>query len=142
MEREELKNKIIEVIDQSKLGSVATIKDDKPWVRYMAIQHDEDLTLYTATFAGSRKVEQINKNNHVHVTIGGDSQNMQTAFVNIQANAQVLTDQEEKKKYWSEMLKNYFSGPEDPNYVLIKIVPEIVEYTAPGAHLPEVYKVN
>jgi len=142
MQREELKNKIIEVINQSKLGSVATIKDGKPWVRYMVLQHDENLTLYTATFAGSRKVEEINKNNNVHITVGGDPKDLQMAFVNIQAAAQVLTDTETKKKYWSDMLKIYFSGPEDPNYAVIKIFPEIVEYTAPGAHQPEVYQVN
>lgn len=142
MEREELKNKILEVIKQSKLGSVATIKDGKPWVRYMVIQHDENLTLYTATFSSSRKVEQINKNNNVHVTVGGDPKNLQTAYVNIQATAKVLTDSGTKKKYWCDMLKAYFSGQEDPNYVVIKIFPEIVEYMAPGAHQPEIYQVT
>jgi len=87
MEREELKSKIIEVVEQSKLGSVATIKDGKPWVRYMVVHHDENLTLYTSTFIGSRKVEQISKDNNVHVTVGGDPKNLKTAYVNIQKPA-------------------------------------------------------
>jgi general stress protein 26 len=37
MQREELKNKIIEVIEQSRLASVATINENKPWVCYMAV---------------------------------------------------------------------------------------------------------
>lgn len=140
MEREELKSKIIEVIEQSKLGSVATIKDGKPWVRYMVVHHDEDLILYTSTFINARKVEQINKDSNVHIVIGGDPKNLQTAYVNIQATAKVLTDSETKKKYWCDMLKAFFSGPEDPNYAVIKILPEVIEYMAPGAHQPEVYK--
>lgn len=142
MEKEELKNSIVKVIEESKLGSVATIKDGKPWVRYMIIQHDENLVLYTATFINARKVEQMNKDSNVHIAIGGDSKNLQTAYVNIQATAKVLTDSETKKKYWCDMLKAYFSGPKDPNYAVIKIFPEVIEYMAPGAHQPEIYQVT
>ncbi len=142
MEREELKNKIIEVIERAQLGSVATIKDGKPWVRYMMIQHDKDLSLYSTTFANSRKVEQINKNNNIHITMGGDLKNSQSAYLNIQAKASVLTDLETKKKCWCDMLKQFFLGPEDPNYAVIKISPEVIEYTSPGAHKPEIYVVE
>ncbi len=142
MEKEALKNKIIEVIEQSKLGSVATVKDDKPWVRYMIIHRDEGLNLYTTTFANSRKVEQIKKNNNVNITLGGDPNNWQTAYVNIQAEAQVSTDLEIKKRCWCDMLKQFFSGPEDPNYVVIKISPQEIEYMSPGAHKPEIYAVE
>lgn len=143
MEREELKNKIIEVIEQAKLGSVATIKDGKPWVRYMVIHadnKDKDLNFYTTTFINSRKVEQIKKNNNIHVTIGGDPKNWQAAYVNIQATAQIATDLETKKKCWCDMLKQFFSGPEDPNYAVIKISAQTIEYMEPGAHKPEIYE--
>ena len=142
MEREVLKSKIIEVIEGSRLGSVATIKDGKPWVRYMVIKHDENLTLYTSTFQKSRKVEQINKDNNVHITVGGDPKNLQSAYINVQATAQILTDPETKKQQWSDMLKNYFSGPEDPNYAVIKISPQVIEYMVPGTHQPEMYQVG
>lgn len=142
MEREELKNKISEVIKKSRMGSMATIRDGKPWVRYMMLQQDENLNCYASTFAGSRKVEQIRKNNNVHIAVGGDANNTQAAYVNIQATAQVLTDLETKKKYWSDMLKQFFSGPEDPNYAVIKISPQVIEYTSSGAHPPEIYVVD
>lgn len=142
MEREELKSKIIELIEQTKLGSVATIKDGKPWVRYMVIHLDQGLNLYTTTFVNSRKVEQIRENNNVHITIGGDPNNWEAPYVNIQATAEVSTDLEMKKKCWSDMLKAFFSGPEDPNYAVIKIFPKVIEHVSPGVHKPEIYEVD
>lgn len=85
------------------------------------------------------KVDQIKKNNNIHITVGGDPKNWQVPYVNIQAEASVLTDLETKKKCWCDMLKQFFSGPEDPNYTVIKISPQVIEYMSPGAHEPEVY---
>lgn len=142
MDKETLKDKIAEVIDNAKLGSVATIKDGKPWVRYMVIQHDENLDCYSSSFASSRKVEQINKDENIHITIGGDANDFSKPYLNIQATAQVLSDLETKKKIWTDHLKKYFSGPEDPNYVVIKYLPQFIEYMIPGSMQPEIYEVN
>ena len=52
MGNEELKQKITEVIDNAQLGSVATIKDGKPWVRYMAMSRiDDSMDIYSSSFA-------------------------------------------------------------------------------------------
>lgn len=142
MQREELKNKILKVIKQYPVGSVATIKDGKPWVRYMVMHAEEDLVLYTTSFASSRKIDQIKKNNNVHITFGADSKNWKLPYLNIDGSAEVLTDLETKKKCWHEMLKQFFEGPEDPNYVVIKISPQVIEYMLPATHQPEVYTVN
>ena len=142
MEREELKKKITEVLDRSPLGSVATIKDGRPWVRYMMLRHDEDLNCFAATFFKSRKIEQIEKDKNVHVTVGGNPKNLELDYINIQAVAEVKTDIETKKKSWDDFLAQFFSGPEDPDYAVIKISPEVIEYMAPGAHEPEIYTVE
>jgi len=142
MKREELRNKMIGMIKTPQLASVATIKDGEPWVRYMVVQGDKDLNLYTTTFSQARKVEQIKRNNKVHVIVGGDPKNWETDFMNIEATAEVLTDLETKKNCWHEKLKEFFSGPEDPNYSVIRISPQVIEYTCSGAHKPEVYTVE
>ena len=142
MDKQELKGKIIGVIESSRLGSVATIKDGKPWVRYMVIHHGENLDCYTTAFASSRKIEQIKKDNNIHLTIGGDPNDFKKSYLNIQAKAQIMDDLETKTKYWSDELKQFFTGPDDPNYVVIKISPEVIEYTAAGTHQPEIYVVG
>jgi len=37
------------------------------------------------------------------------------------ATAEILTDLEIKKKLWCDKLNQFFKGPEDPNYVVVKI---------------------
>lgn len=139
MQKEELKNKIIKVIKEYPVGSVATIKDGKPWVRYMAMQIEDDLMFYTTAFVSSRKIGQIKKDNNVHVTFGADSKNWELPYINVEATAEILTDLETKKKCWRDMLSQFFKGPEDPNYVVVKIKPSFIEYMSPGVHQPEVY---
>ena len=142
MEKQELKGKIVEVIGEMQMGSVATIKEGKPWVRYMMMAPDDDLNLYAATFTQSRKVAQIQADNNVHVTMGGDPQNLEAPYINIQGTAEVLTDLETKQKCWSEMLAKFFKGPEDPDYSVVKVTPQLVEYWTAGSIQPDVYEVG
>ena len=141
MDKQELKNKIIEVMDRGKIGSLATIKDNKPWVRYMVFGHDQGLTCYTTSFAGSRKVDQVKKDVNVHVSMGADPANYSLPYINIQAKAEVSSDLEIKKRCWSDELSKFFKGPDDPGYVVIVIKPSVIEYMSPGSMQPEVYSI-
>jgi general stress protein 26 len=120
-----LKNKILGVLKDNKLASVATLKGAKPWVRYMVV-NNKDLELFAATSIASRKVEQIKANENVHVTIGGDPQNWKKSFVNIQATAEVCTDIATKREFWNDTLKAFFKGPDDPDFAVLKIKPEVM----------------
>ena len=141
MEKPKLKNKILELISKPQLASFGTIKDGKPWIRYMFLTGEPDLTLYTTTFSNSRKVEQLKKDPNIHIVIGGDQEHFKNPHINIQGIAQILTDLDTKKKHWSEHLKVFFSGPEDPNFSVIKISPQLIEYTCGDALTPEIYIV-
>jgi general stress protein 26 len=98
MQKQELKEKILDVVRKCPVGSIATLKDGKPWVRYMVMQPQEDLTLYTTTFALARKVSQIKKDENVHVIFGFDPKNWTLPFINVEGKAEVLTDPLTKKK--------------------------------------------
>ena len=142
MEKAELKQHILDLIREPQLACLATIKDGRPWVRYVMTHGADDLTLYTATFAASRKVAQIKSDPHVHVTLGGRRDDMNHPYANIAATAQVLTDDASKKRIWSEGLKAYFSGPDDPNLVVLKMTPLLIEYMSPGKMMPDIYEVE
>jgi general stress protein 26 len=137
-----LKTKILEVLKKYPVGSVATIRNGKPWVRYMAMQPEDDLTIYTTSFASARKIDQIKANNNVHIAFGFDAQNWELPYVNVVGKAKILTDLKTKKKCWQEPLGQFFDGPEDPDYVVIKITPTLIEYMNPETFEPEVYKPN
>ena len=142
MDNEILKNKIIEVLKRSMLASVATVRDGKPWVRYMVVLQGSGLSLWTTTFAQSRKIQDIRKNNNIDLIIGGDEKNFQAPYLNVKATAEVFTDIETKKRYWNDMLKSYYSGPEDPNLAIIVISPQVIEYMGGDSMTPQVYTVE
>lgn len=143
MENELLKERIVDVLKKSALASFATINEQGcPWIRYMVIQSDDDLNCYAATFKSSRKVKHIENNNNVHLIVGGDPNNFNLPYLNIKAEAQVLSDLESKKNWWHDGLKKFFPGPEDENYAVIKIKPQVIEYMKSGVENPEVYVVK
>ncbi len=141
MNNKELKEKILKVVSGIKLAGFATIKDGKPWVRYVMVI-SKDLDFYITCSLKSRKIDQIKKNNSVHITLGFDLANP-GPYVQIPGKAEILTDKETKKSFWNDMLKTYFSGPEDPDYCVIKVKPEFIELCE--SHLPggiQVYKFD
>jgi len=142
MENEILKNKIVDVLKRSVLAAVATIKDGKPWVRYMVVMQGSGLSLWTTTFTQSRKIQEIKKDKNLDLIIGGDEKNFKAPYLNVRATAEVFTDIKTKKQYWNDMLKSYYSGPEDPNLAIIIISPQVIEYMSGDSMTPEVYVVR
>ena len=137
-----LKEKIAAILTPLQLASVATIADGKPWVRYVMTVGADDMTVRFATFAGSRKVAQIAANPEVHVTVGvSDPANM-TPYLQIQGRARFSTEAAERHGFWSEMLANYFSGPDDPNYGVVIVTPYRIELAAAGVPGPEIWQAG
>lgn len=124
-----LKEKILAKMAEPTLSALATkTEDGKPWVRYVMALADQDLNIRVATFLGSRKVAQIKADPEVHLTLGVDTLETAQSYLQVQGKAQVLSDQSERHSLWREDLAKYFSGPDDPNYGVIKIAPYRIEY--------------
>ena len=137
----DLKKKIQDKMMTPQLSALATITEDgKPWVRYVTPFMDANMTIWVATFAASRKVGHIKKNPEVHLTVGVTSMETAESYLQIQGRAEVLTDAATKKAAWSDLLKGIFSGPDDPNYNVIKITPYRIEYQGMGMVPPEVWE--
>lgn len=60
MSQEELKQKVLNLLDEQKVGTLATVEQDKPHTRYMTFFH-EGLTLYTPTSKETHKADEIEK---------------------------------------------------------------------------------
>ena len=130
----------LEIIGRPQLASLATLTEEgKPWVRYVMTAGDKDLTLRFASYLGSRKVAQMKRNPEVHLTCGVTSPESEDSYLQIQGRAEVVTDEAERGGLWREELKRYFSGPDDPNYCVVRVVPYRIEYMAPGSMEPEVW---
>lgn len=137
---EDLKQRILDVIHKPQLAALATVTEqNNPWVRYVVTVGDGDLNLRCATFAGSRKVQQIKEDPNVHLTCGVTSLQEMQPYLQVQGQAVVTTDKEERHAFWNDLLEPIFEGPDDPNYVVIIIKPYRIEYCTPGSYEPEVW---
>lgn len=136
----DLKEKILAVLRQRRVASLATVTPDgAPWVRYVVPQVDDDLTLLVPTHARSRKVAHLRANPEVHLTTGVS--NMETArhYVQVQGTAEVLDDADAKEAAWRPHLASYFKGADDPDYVLLRIRPYRIEYVSADSWSPEIW---
>jgi general stress protein 26 len=122
-----LKDNILEVLRGEHVAAVATATDSRPAVRFMALVGLDDLSLIGGTLKSSRKVEQIRKNPEVALSIWS-GKSYTDPYVLIQSKAEVHEDLETKKKFWDPKLEPYFWNPENPDYVVLKFVPQRIEY--------------
>jgi general stress protein 26 len=122
---EDLKKKVLNVISEHRTGVLSTVENNKPHSRYMTFYHDQ-LTLYTPTKRETEKVEELEKNPAVSVLLGYEKHGQSDAYIEISGTAAINDSQELKGQYWDDSFQNWFSGPEDPNYILIEIQPEVV----------------
>ncbi|MCJ7445001.1 MAG: pyridoxamine 5'-phosphate oxidase family protein [Methanotrichaceae archaeon] len=122
-----LEDKILQAISGDHVTAVATVSDGHPAVRFMALTGMDDFTLIGATVKSSRKVQQIIKNSEVALSIWS-GKSFSDPYVVIQSKAEIHDDLETKTKYWDPKLEPYFQKPENPNYVVLKFVPQKIEY--------------
>lgn len=125
MENQELKNRILNVLSETKVGSLSTVKNNKPHSRYMTFYH-EGLTLHTATSKDTYKVEEIEKNPFVHILIGYEGDGMGDAYLEIQGKAVIREDQALKDKYFNEKMKKWIKSSTDPDYIILEITPDLI----------------
>ena len=137
----DIRQSVLDLLQQPHLSSFATLTEDgRPWVRYVVASMAQDLTLRFATGNHSRKVVQIQKNSEVHMTAGVTDPANARAYVQIEGKAKLVTDKGERDGFWHDGLKQYFSGPDDPDYGIVVIKPYRIEYYTMGQLEPQVWE--
>lgn len=109
------------------LVSLATIAETgTPWVRFVAGRMLPDLSIWFSTHLSSRKIGQIKANPVVHATLGAsDFRAME--WLQVQGTARISTDQADRDSFWFDGLRAYVKGADDPEYAVVKIIPERIE---------------
>lgn len=122
MNQQEIKQQIKNIFDQSHIGTMATVRGNKPHSRYMTFFH-RDLTLFTPTDKDTDKVEEVKQNPYAHIIIGYEGEGFGDEYIEYQGKVTLNHSDEMKKELWNEDMKIYFDGPDDPNYTLLEIEP-------------------
>ncbi|AOZ88267.1 general stress protein [Bacillus xiamenensis] len=135
MSQEELKQKVLNLLDEQKVGTLATVEQDQPHTRYMTFFHD-GLTLYTPTSKETHKADEIKKNPNVHILIGYTGEGFGDTYAEIAGTATLTDDRELIDRLWSEEMEKWFKGKDDPNLVILKIDPTSIRYMNEGSRTP------
>jgi general stress protein 26 len=127
MAGEELKKTILEFVKSYEYSNLITVSEDNiPKGRMMAhLPLGEDFVFWFATGVQSTKVTEIKKNPSASVFVYRPKDH---SSVSALGEAEVVTDDETRKKFWQDAWKAFWSGPSDPNYVLVKVVPKKIDY--------------
>jgi general stress protein 26 len=116
------KKTALKILDENLVGTMATVQQNKPHTRYMTFFSDE-FTLYTATSKQTHKVAELEANPHTHILIGYEGKGMGDEYLEIEGTVSISDDESVKEKVWNKHMKPWFSGPEDPDLVILKVSP-------------------
>jgi general stress protein 26 len=95
------------MVNLHKGNAVAPVKDGK-------------VTLYYVTKEGTNKVLQIRNNPHASAYYL-DAKNVVSALYS--GAVEEVKDLETKKAIWADWMKNIYKAPDDPGFVVIRMVP-------------------
>jgi uncharacterized pyridoxamine 5'-phosphate oxidase family protein len=129
------KEEAIDIIRDAGFGFLATVEGNKPHVRPMMPYLSEDGELLLALLGRSRTIAHIKANSNVEVCFV----DRKMWYCRVSGTATISNDISKKQIVFENvpMLRQYFAGPEDPNYHLAVIQITSVEAMTPHSRLPE-----
>jgi general stress protein 26 len=137
MAQEGLRKQIVEFVGTYQYSNLITIDENGiPKGRMMEnLPLKEDLVFYFATGAQSNKLKEIKKNPSASVFVYRPADH---SSVSALGKAEIVIDDVTRKQYWKEKWTAYWkTGPTDPAYVLIRIVPKKVVLLDYATHKQE-----
>ncbi|WP_174612864.1 pyridoxamine 5'-phosphate oxidase family protein [Virgibacillus ihumii] len=123
MNQSEMKTAVENIIDDNAVGTMATVKQNKPHSRYMTFMRN-GLSLYTATSLDTHKTEEIKENPYTHILLGYEGEGFGDQYVEYEGKAAIHDTTELKNELWNSYMENWFDGPDDANYIVLEILPE------------------
>jgi uncharacterized pyridoxamine 5'-phosphate oxidase family protein len=129
------KQSAIDLIRDAGFGFLATADGDQPRVRAVAPYLTEEGTILVASFINRRSISQIQKNPNVELCFV----DRKMSYCRLAGKAKATSDKEKRQLAWDNMpmLRQYFSGPEDQNMVLMEIKIDQAEAMATTDRTPQ-----
>jgi general stress protein 26 len=136
-----MKEKILAIIKESHLMAyLATCDGSKPDVRPIATVIEDDLTIWIATYTGSKKVKQIKANPNICLAFVTPPQGQNAA--NVYGTAEIIDNNLQKERIWNlsdfPMSTFFPNGPLAPEFTLLKIKADRIEWRE-GMKINEVF---
>ncbi|MFJ8459707.1 pyridoxamine 5'-phosphate oxidase family protein [Lysinibacillus xylanilyticus] len=115
-----VRDEILEVLNREKIGTMATVRNGKPFSRYMTFEN-ENFVLYTVTNKHSEKMEELHNNPYTHILFGYENGGFGDSYVEIEGKLTEIHEEGLKNKL-AEFFTSIFVGNDD-EMVTLKIDP-------------------
>ena len=121
---------ILNCFKETQFVALATFDGMRPRVRPMTLIY-MDRRFWMLTSTSSNKVTQINQNPNVEFTYQF-SENGEDCCIRILGKARIVKDMETKTSIAKRIgfFSDHWSSPEDPDYTLLEILPDELQYVA------------
>lgn len=125
----------IDIIRDAGFGFLATLEGSQPRVRPMMPYLTDEGELLLALLGRSRTIAQVKANGNIEACFV----DRKMWYCRVTGTAVISSDLAKKQIVFENvpMLRQYFAGPEDPNYHLAVITIKSVEAMTPHSRLPE-----
>jgi len=127
-EKDDFFNTVDEACKKAVWCAVATVADDEPRVRIVHPTWEGDV-LWFATGPTSPKAQQLRQNSSVDIQYQVAPPDF--VHVMVRGTAELVSDEATKKHAWDaidyDLTQFGSTGPEDPNFLPVKITPTRVE---------------
>lgn len=127
LQNEEALTKFTKLAREINICMFITNNREQAHTRPMAtIEAEENGTLWFFTDKRSLKVDEVQKEQEVHLTYAHPGKE---SYMDVWGNASLVTEKKQLEDKWSPIVKAWFpNGVEDPNLALLRIVPTHVYY--------------
>jgi len=117
---------------ETQFVALATIDGIRPRARPMTLIY-LDRRFWMVTSTSSNKVIQIKQNANVEFAYQFN-ENSEDCCIRILGKAKIIKDKKTKTSIANRIgfFNNYWSSPEDPDYTLLEILPDELQYVTPS----------
>lgn len=129
------KDDVIDLIRDTGFGLLATMEGKQPRVRPMMPFLTDNDQLLVALLGRSRTIKHIKENPAVEICFV----DRKMWYARLSGKGKITESKENKQLLWDSipMLKQYFGGIDDPNFILLEIDIEMAEAMTPHQKEPE-----
>lgn len=116
---------ILRIINESRIGTLSTMKGEQPYSRYMIFRND-GYRLYVISSKKTEKVQDILRNDKIHILLGFEGGGFGKPYLDITAIGSIQDDEALKDRLWHDNFLKYLTGRDDPNYIVIQCDPKTI----------------
>jgi len=118
-------NRFVEFLDHFDNAMLVTQRDTELRSRPMAVgDHTQDGRIRFVTRDDSGKLEELNENDAVNVSMQGDNR-----FLSVSGHARLSKDRDLIDKTWSRRQAPWFAeGKDDPHITVLEVIPTHAEF--------------